>query len=177
LETFSRPVRVSCNRLDQRESAVATLGNSAHINGVVLGEIVDHTFTQTGGTPPITWDNFTFVDYTPFFSSSNGSAPFLPATFDDNTQLFEWDTVGSPRGTYVWSVRASNDVGSSTGILTIQTYIPEPASVSLATIAFVVLAGMVRRRPTACLSRPTLAFTSCVAEALRRRERPRWSTR
>jgi hypothetical protein len=120
--------------------------NSAQITEVLLGDIVYHTFTQTGGTPPITWNDFMFVEYTPLPCCVTGDGPSIPATFDPDTQLFRWNSIGSPRGVYVWSVRASNVAGSSTGTLTLETYIPEPASLWLAVAALMVVAAVVRRR-------------------------------
>ena len=119
--------------------------DNVYINGVALGEVVEHTFTQHGGTPSITWDNLTFVEYLPFIPGSTN--PPFRASFDPDNQLFIWDTTGFARGAYVWSVRASNDAGSDTGTLTIQTFIPEPASASLIIPALMGFAGTYRRRP------------------------------
>jgi hypothetical protein len=108
---------------------------------IFSGTTLNHTFTQSGGTPPIVWDNFTFEGV---------SGPFtglmFPATFDTNTQLFSWWAIGARRNEYVWSVRASNGAGSNTGTITISTYIPEPSTLALCVIATVSLLGRARRR-------------------------------
>jgi hypothetical protein len=110
-----------------------------------------HTFTLAEGTPPVTWDDFQFVSYTPLPNhGGNGIAAAANATFNPDNQLFSWQSVGAPLGTYVWSVRATNVVGFDTGTLTITTVTPEPASALLACLGFLALAvGCIRRSPRA----------------------------
>jgi hypothetical protein len=100
--------------------------------------VITHTFTQTGGTLPITWDEFSYIG-----DASNRA--LYPATFDPDTQLFRWETVGGRREVYVWSVRASNSAGSSTGTLTINTFVPEPATALMVALG-VFLSAFIRRR-------------------------------
>jgi hypothetical protein len=109
--------------------------------------VVMHTFTQSGGTPPVTWDQFQFVSYTPMPNHAGDGTPAAAnATFDPADQTFSWHTVGAPRGSYIWSVRASNSSGSDTGTLTIRTEVPEPTSVILVGLAMLTGIGFRRRQ-------------------------------
>lgn len=105
-----------------------------------------HTFTQLGGTEPVTWDNFMLESYTPNYSGV-GTGPASDATFDPGTQKFSWDPVGSPRGDYVWKVTASNAAGSDVGRLTVQIKaVPEPGTIALVGLGMVGLVALARRR-------------------------------
>jgi hypothetical protein len=79
-----------------------------------------------------------------------GSGPVLPATFDPDTQLFSWDTTGSPRGDYEWRVTATNQFGSDQGSLfvhmTLLPDVPEPGTLLLLGIAMMGFLGAARRR-------------------------------
>jgi hypothetical protein len=115
--------------------------------------MVMHTFTCSGfGTcfppsPPV-WDNFQFVSYTPNYGGAgDGAAEAANATFDPGTQQFFWNTVGAPRGDYVWSVRKTQGSQSDTGTLTVRvTSVPEPATISLLSLAPFAFLGIIRRR-------------------------------
>jgi hypothetical protein len=101
--------------------------------------VITHTFTQTGGTPPIVWDDFMYIG-----DMSNRAQ--YPATFDPETQLFRWDTLGGRREVYVWSVRATNGAGSSIGTLTINTFVPEPATALMVAFGLLFFSAFTRRR-------------------------------
>jgi hypothetical protein len=115
---------------------------------VESGDVVLHTFTQTGGTPPITWDNFRFGFFVPS-SGEPDDGPLHPATFDPETQLFRWDTSGSPLGVYVWFVRAGNAAGFDQGAMEVSfllPIVPEPTGVSLVGVGMILLARTLRWR-------------------------------
>jgi hypothetical protein len=97
-----------------------------------------YTFTATTYFGPNSWGGFSFV---------SGPSPTVPATFDTATQKFNWNTVGSPIGSYKWSVQASNPYGTGTGFVTVNiTAVPEPASVSLLFISMLTGFGLIRCR-------------------------------
>jgi hypothetical protein len=127
--------------------------DNAFINGFVIGDVLNHTFTQMGGTPPVAWDNFQFVSFEPDIPGSTN--PPMNATFDPDNQLFSWDSTGFTRGVYEWSVRATNDFGNSTGALTVRAVIPEPGTAALAALGLIGVVGIRRQRsPATCYDRP-----------------------
>jgi hypothetical protein len=60
--------------------------DDAHIPNFLVGGFLNHTFTQTGGSTPVSWDNFLFVSFEPDIPGSTN--PPMNATFDPDTQLF-----------------------------------------------------------------------------------------
>src|SRR3990170_1552384 len=72
-----------------------------HIGAVLPGLIVNQTLWTSQGDPPIIWGNFTFDSFIPLYGNPPGG-PFHAATFDTETQLFSWDSTGSPHGVYEW---------------------------------------------------------------------------
>lgn len=119
--------------------------NNGHVFGVYDGDIIDFTFTQSGGTPPISWDSFSFVDYIPPFGLQD-SSPINAAMFDPDNQLFSWDSTNSKQGDYIWSVRATNDAGNSIGTVTVHLLVPEPGVSALTGLALMGVLGSARRR-------------------------------
>jgi hypothetical protein len=91
---------------------------------------VVHTFTATDDEPvsELVWGGLAFDSYTPGFGGTGG-APWKPAAFDSDTQIFSWDTTGSPRGIYKWNVNATdmNGVGwVDQGTVTVNVVGPLP---------------------------------------------------
>jgi hypothetical protein len=138
------------------EQCLGPGGNPPDVNPLTFNNVnasdpgsVSGTVTQTGGDPPITWGPMTFVDFVASHGAldATGDAEAANATFDAGTQLFSWNTVGAPRGTYTWSVQASNTAGTNSDLVTVViTEVPEPATIALFGIAMVGGLGLVRRR-------------------------------
>ena len=102
--------------------------NDAIIN-VIQGNTASHTFTGTdpNGTP-LTWS----------FLSLLGSGIAIAPSFNPATQLFTWNTAGSPLGQYIAQVLASDGSLTDVGQLTINVVsnggggtVPEPATLLL----------------------------------------------
>jgi hypothetical protein len=114
--------------------------SSKLLNNVNASDPGSVSYTFTAINQPDSWSNFHFDSYLPDPGAS-GSGPVNAATFDPNTQLFSWNTVGSPLGTYKWLVSATNFWGTGTGSVTVHiTAVPEPAILSL--IGLAVLGGI-----------------------------------
>jgi hypothetical protein len=120
----------------------------AELSNVIANDpgMITHTFS-TAGSPPVIWDDFTFDSYVPTPGGS-GTGPAIPPTFDTGAAKFSWNTVGSPAGTYRWHVMASNPFGADQGNLTIHiAAVPEPATLSLVSLALLGSLGASRYRP------------------------------
>jgi hypothetical protein len=118
-----------------------------NVNASIPGS-VQHQFTASDTqTPagPFTWDQLSFLGYTPAYGGA-GPGPNNNPTLS-GSGLFDWNTVGSPRGIYEWQVRATDPGGlSDTGKVTIHVVeVPEPASAVLCGLA-IGLIGLIRRR-------------------------------
>jgi hypothetical protein len=91
-----------------------------------------------------TLDNLQLLSYTPNYGGT-GTGPQLAPTLSPSG-VFNWVSEGSPRGDYVWQVRATdNGVPplSDIGTITVHvTHVPEPASVLLAFLAITALAAV-----------------------------------
>jgi hypothetical protein len=133
---------------------------------VPLNEVITHTFTATDPDTPISelsWSELAFTEL---------KAGILPQ-FDAATQLFSWNTAGTPEGIYEFSVMATDSRGASDiGRLRIglgvpipveedyadghdnggptipggEPEIPEPSTTILISNAVGLLAGCCRRR-------------------------------
>jgi hypothetical protein len=95
------------------------------------------------GSPPIAWHDFELAHFSPF---GDGAGAHFDATFDYDTQLFQWDTSRSSLGYYFWSVQATNEFGTDTGTLFVFLIIPEPSSATLVVLGLIGLTGFRRRR-------------------------------
>lgn len=100
--------------------------------------------TETPGGP-FTWDQLTFVGYTPNYGGM-GSGPVNAPTLSSSGQ-FDWNSVGSPRGDYVWQVRVADPGGlTDTGTITVHvTEVPEPSVLTLCCLALLGVALSARR--------------------------------
>jgi hypothetical protein len=125
------------------------VGDANHVT-TVLNEIVGPLMPMdTGpGTAPVTWSNLLNPTYTPMFGAPGDAVGIHhQPTWDPAMQKFNWDTGGSSRGRYTWDVMASNAINMDTGTITVDVrFIPEPAGLSLAGLAVIGLAGLIRRR-------------------------------
>jgi hypothetical protein len=99
------------------------------------GALFSHQFTTSAGDTPITWEGLTKV--------SGPDAPNAPTL--SGTGLFEWNAARAPIGTFVWDVTARNTAGTDVGRISIEVVIPEPATISLISLAMIGLAGIFRR--------------------------------
>ncbi|RMH37327.1 MAG: hypothetical protein D6690_02875 [Nitrospirae bacterium] len=113
----------------------APIVNDFTINALV-GDTVTHTFTATDpNNDPLTWS---FVG----LLGPNNLAP----TFDPSTQLFSWDTTGSPVGQYVAQVQVSDGQLTDIGLLTInlsQAAPPPGGSLPIPGTALLIGTGVV----------------------------------
>jgi hypothetical protein len=99
---------------------------------------------ETSG--PVTWSDFAFVSYSPD-AGAVGTGPAIPATYDPSGNKFNWTTIGSPIGTYIWKVRATSGVSTDVGFLRVHiTQVPEPATLSLFALAIIAGVGRIHRR-------------------------------
>lgn len=99
---------------------------------------------------PFTWDMLSLVSYTPNYGADAGAAGALVNPTLSTGGLFDWNSVGSTRGDYVWSVRANDGqptMNFGSGTITVHvTEVPEPATFALFSLAMVGLVGVFRRR-------------------------------
>lgn len=75
--------------------------------------------TITAINNPETWS----VPIGPVYVAGFGAPPssmgiLIPPTWNAATQTLTWDSSGSPGGTYVWTVTATNSSGSDSGTIT-----------------------------------------------------------
>jgi hypothetical protein len=103
------------------------------------------------GDPPgsHTWSGLALQSYTPAFGGANPpNTPPPNAASLSGSGLFSWNTVGAARGTYVWTMAASDgDASDPSGTITLNvTQVPEPATFALVGLAMVGLVGVFRRR-------------------------------
>ena len=107
------------------------------VSGVTttLGDVISLTPIDIApGTPPVVWSGLVGPTYTPGFGALPDAPGLGPATWSWNpaTQAFQFNTLGSTRGTYVWTGSASNALGSDNFLISIDvlrepdTNIPEP---------------------------------------------------
>jgi hypothetical protein len=104
----------------------------------VPGSIIDHTFTTSIGTPPITWVGLI---------SSGPGAPANPPTLTSGG-AFNWNSTGSRLGQYNFDVTSANAGGSDVGRLTVNL-VPEPAGIVLALVIVGWRSAIRPRRRTA----------------------------
>jgi hypothetical protein len=144
-------------RLDVELQTAPTVTNAeyAGIDASVPGTLT-HQFQATDiETPagPFAWDQLVLQSYTPNYGGA-GSGPAVMPTLS-GSGAFEWNTVGSPRGDYVFRVRASDNTNidftgadlSSTGTITVRiTSVPEPTSFAVCGLVLMGVVVRLRRR-------------------------------
>lgn len=106
--------------------------------------VVNHT-VQLVTPVSASLSNFAFDSFVPS-PGGFGTGPATPATFNTSTRKFNWNTVGSPLGTYKWTLTATNNFGFDNGSITVNVTVPEPASVGLLCVALFSLASCVPKR-------------------------------
>lgn len=104
---------------------------------------VEHTvqFNGIAGT----LGNFAFDSFVPPLGGS-GTGPATPATLNTSTRKFNWNTIGSPLGTYKWTFTATNNFGFDNGSITVNITVPEPATCSLLALSLAGCLALIRRR-------------------------------
>jgi hypothetical protein len=116
------------------------------VNASIPGSVQHQFMANDTETPagPFTWDQLTFLGYTPNYGGA-GPGPANNPTLS-GSGLFDWNTVGSPRGDYKWQVRGTDPGGlSDTGTIDIAVVeVPEPSTVALCGL-LIGLVGLIRR--------------------------------
>lgn len=113
-------------------------------------KVLTHQFVATDPDAGQThsWDQLSLLSYTPNYGGV-GPGPLTAASLGAGG-LFSWQSEGSPRGDYVWQVRATDNgepTMSDLGTITVNvTGVPEPSTLALFGLAMVGLVGLVRRR-------------------------------
>lgn len=103
-----------------------------NVNANVPGSI-HHQFAADAPGSLVLISNLKLDSYVPAPGTS-GTGPAIAAVLNNtgSTNFFDWNTVGSPLGTYKWSYTASAALAQANGSLTVRiTAVPEPASVVL----------------------------------------------
>jgi hypothetical protein len=107
----------------------------------VPGDFFSHTFVATDPDLPLdtlTWNATLF--------GILGPTPAIAPVWNSALGQVTWDSTGSPLGTYIFQARIS-DLGGLTDVGGFSvTLVPEPATLSLAAMAFVGLVLAARRR-------------------------------
>lgn len=121
----------------------------APFNTTTLGEVVNlQPVDSAPGTAPVAW-TIGAPTYTPGFGAMPGAPGLGGATFSINaaTGAFQFNTLGSTRGTYVFGGTAGNQIGSDPFSITVNvTQVPEPTTLALVGLALVGFVGFRRQK-------------------------------
>ena len=109
-----------------------------NVNANIPGSI-HHQIQVSALNSLIMIGSFQFDSYAPAPGVS-GTGPAIPAALDNtdaSTYFFNWNTIGSPLGTYKWTFTAYAGGFSDDGSLTVRiTAVPEPGTLVLCVISF-----------------------------------------
>jgi hypothetical protein len=117
--------------------------------GTFVSNGFDVATTMTASNSPEFWsDELVFISYTPGYGAGPDvtGIPFYDPLWNPETQEFSWDARGSFEGDYIWSVQATNEAGSGTGLIAVRLLFPEPGTGVLVCTAAASMAVFARRR-------------------------------
>jgi hypothetical protein len=107
-------------RLELRPLPVGPVVVDANLGNAQQGNLVQHQFTTSQGTPPITWGDLRLI-------RRDGNAPVNAPTLSD-TGALSWQTTAQDTvGTYHFELIATNSERSDSGYLTVDVLDQPPA--------------------------------------------------